>query len=151
MHCPSCGAEVREDAQFCPNCGAKLSGVKVNNQLPSSGTSLFLDIAVLITAGVSFIFSIIILIGTLVVNGRMNSFINSIISQISSSSWGADIYDPTFNQVVQYVRNAVSGIGRFITFTGILIFLLLVLISLIAFAVVSVNRKISRMSNFKDY
>ena len=151
MHCPSYGAEVREDAQFCPNCGAKLSGVKVNNQLPSSGTSLFLDIAVLITAGVSFIFSIIILIGTLVVNGRMNSFINSIISQISSSSWGADIYDPTFNQVVQYVRNAVSGIGRFITFTGILIFLLLVLISLIAFAVVSVNRKISRMSNFKDY
>jgi len=151
MHCPSCGAEVREDAQFCPNCGAKLSGVKVNNQLPSSGTSLFLDIAVLITAGVSFIFSIIILIGTLGVNGRMNSFINSIISQISSSSWGADIYDPTFNQVVQYVRNAVSGIGRFITFTGILIFLLLVLISLIAFAVVSVNRKISRMSNFKDY
>jgi hypothetical protein len=148
MHCPSCGAEVREDAQFCPNCGAKLSGVKVNNQLPSSGTSLFLDIAVLITAGVSFIFSIIILIGTLVVNGRMNSFINSIISQISSL--GANIYDPTFNQVVQYVRNAVSGIGRFITFTGILIFLLLVLISLIAFAVVSINKKVSKLSEYKD-
>jgi uncharacterized membrane protein YvbJ len=149
MFCPNCGAEVREDAQFCPNCGEKLSGVKVTKQLPSSGNSLFLNIIVLITAGVSFIFSIIILIGSLSVNSRMNSFVNSIISQISS--FGANINDPTFNQVIQYVRNGISGIGRFMTFTGILIFLILFLISLIAFTIVSVNRKISRMSNLKDH
>ncbi|MGC8979749.1 zinc ribbon domain-containing protein [Caldisericum sp.] len=147
MHCPNCGAEVREDAKFCPNCGAKLSGVKVNNQLPQSGTSLFLDIAVLITAGVSFIFSIIILIGSLSVNSRMNSFVNSIISQINSM--GADMSDPTSTMVIQYVRNGISGIGRFITFTGILIFLILALISLIAFAVISINRKVSKLSEFK--
>ncbi|MGC9000873.1 zinc ribbon domain-containing protein [Caldisericum sp.] len=147
MHCPNCGAEVRDDAKFCPNCGAKLSGVKVNNQLPSSGTSLFLDIAVLITAGVSFIFSIIILIGSLSVNSRMNSFVNSIISQINSM--GADMSDPTSTMVIQYVRNGISGIGRFITFTGILIFLILALISLIAFAVISINRKVSKLSEFK--
>jgi predicted nucleic acid-binding Zn ribbon protein len=147
MHCPNCGAEVRDDAKFCPNCGAKLSGVKVNNQLPQSGTSLFLDIAVLITAGVSFIFSIIILIGSLSVNSRMNSFVNSIISQINSM--GADMSDPTSTMVIQYVRNGISGIGRFITFTGILIFLILALISLIAFAVISINRKVSKLSEFK--
>lgn len=149
MFCPNCGAEVREDAQFCPNCGEKLSGVKVTEQLPLSDNSLFLNIIVLITAGVSFIFSIIILIGSLSVNSRMNSFVNSIISQISS--FGANINDPTFNQVIQYVRNGISGIGRFMTFTGILIFLILFLISLIAFTIVSVNRKISRMSNLKDH
>lgn len=144
MHCPNCGAEVREDAQFCPNCGAKLTGVQVASQSPSKGSSSFLDILVLITAGVSFVFSIIILAGALSVNSRMNSFVNSIISQINSM--GADMSDPTSAMVIQYVRNAISGIGRFITFTGVLIFLILVLISLIAFAVVSINRKLNKTS-----
>ncbi|MGC8789859.1 MAG: hypothetical protein ACP5QM_08140, partial [Caldisericum sp.] len=81
------------------------------------------------------------------VNSRMNSFVNSIISQINSM--GADMSDPTSTMVIQYVRNGISGIGRFITFTGILIFLILALISLIAFAVISINRKVSKLSEFK--
>jgi len=144
MHCPNCGAEVREDAQFCPNCGAKLTEVKITGKIPSVSSSLFLDIIVLITASASLIFSIIILIGSLSISGRMNSFVNSIISQINSM--GADMSDPTSAMVIQYVRNAISGIGRFITFTGVLIFLILVLISLIAFAVVSINRKLNKTS-----
>jgi hypothetical protein len=143
MHCPNCGAEVRDDAQFCPNCGAKLTGLGIASRSPSKGSSSFLDVLVLITAGVSFIFSIIILAGALSVNSRMNFLVNSIISQINSM--GADMSDPTSQMVIQYVRNGISGVGRFITYTGIVIFLVLALISLIAFAVVSINRKLNKM------
>jgi UDP-N-acetylglucosamine enolpyruvyl transferase len=143
MHCPNCGVEVRDDAQFCPNCGAKLTGLQVTSQSSPKGSSSFLDVLVSITAIASFIFSIVILIGALSVNSRMNSFVNSIISQISSM--GADMSDPTSQMVIQYVRNGISGVGRFITYTGIVIFLILALISLIAFAVVSINRKLNKM------
>ena len=142
MFCPNCGKEIPDGSKFCPYCGAKLEG-NVTSQSSPKGSSSFLDVLISITAIVSLIFSIVILIGALSVNSRMSFLVNSIISQISST--GADMSDPTSQMVIQYVRNGISGVGRFITYTGIVIFLVLALISLIAFAVVSINRKLNKM------
>jgi len=142
MFCPNCGRQIPDGSKFCPYCGASLEG-NVTSQSSPKGSSSFLDVLISITAIVSLIFSIVILIGALSVNSRMSFLVNSIISQISST--GADMSDPTSQMVIQYVRNGISGVGRFITYTGIVIFLILTLISLIAFAVVSINRKLNKM------
>jgi len=149
MHCPNCGVEVPEDVQFCPNCGAKLEvmkGGKANVSVrTSSSTSSIVYVIASLVAGALTIFSVIILVGFISLSSRLNSLLNTVL--VSLNAFGADTYDPTVNQIIQYAKNAISGIGRTATLMSILIFLTLFLLALVAFLIVSINRKVDRISN----
>jgi len=141
--------EVPEDIQFCPNCGAKLEvmrgrKVSIPARKSSSTSSIFYVIASLF-GGALAIFSVIILVGSISIGSRLNSLLNTAL--VSLNAFDADIYDPTMNQIIQYAKNVISGIGRATTLVGILIFLTLFLLALVAFLLVSINRKVDRIGS----
>lgn len=155
MFCQNCGREVPDGTKFCPYCGAKIDQAELvhkNKEMFRSSSAVF-NIFMQIMAGLLVLISIVILIGTFVLTGRIRSSVST--SQISAfaSELGlgaADMQNPIFMRIVQVIQNAVSGISRFLTWVGLIIFLILCTIGLISFVVVSTSKKLGKLEQNKD-
>lgn len=142
MFCKNCGKEIAEGSQFCPFCGAKPSDVSTTRRSHPVATGSLLDTLVLIAASLLGIVSLVSLIGSLSASSKLNGTVNSIVTMLSSMGLDTSS-DATAAQIVQYARTAMSSMSRFVVFAGITFFLILLLMGLIAFLVVAIDRKVS--------
>jgi hypothetical protein len=142
MFCKNCGKEIAEVSQFCPYCGAKPSEVPMTGRRHPVVPGSLLDILVLVAAGLLGIISLVFLVGSFSFSGQLNGTVNAVVAMLSTMGLDTST-DVTAIQVVQYARTAMSGMSKFVVFAGITLFLVLLLMGLIAFLVVTIDRKVS--------
>jgi len=125
MFCPNCGKEIPDETKFCPYCGVKVERGEV-------------------------LISIVILIESLVISGRIRNFVSTPQIMTFAGNLGAtsaDLQNPIFFQILEVIQNAASGISRFLTLFGLIIFVTLCSIGFIAFAVVSINKTLNKIKS----
>jgi len=152
MFCPNCGKEIPDETKFCPYCGVKVERGEVvyKGKGNLSSSSFILNIFMQIMAGLLVLISIVILIESLVISGRIRNFVSTPQIMTFAGNLGAtstDLQNPIFFQILEVIQNASSGISRFLTLFGLIIFVTLCSIGFIAFAVVSINKTLNKIKS----
>ena len=152
MYCPNCGKEIPDGSKFCPYCGTKVEQGEIvyKGKGNLSSSSFILNILMQIMAGLLVLISIAILIESFVISGRIRNFVSTSQIMAFANELGAPpevLQNPIFLQILKPIQNAASGISRFLTLNGLIIFVTLCLIGLIAFAVVSINKRLDKIKS----
>ncbi len=151
MYCPNCGKEIPEGYRFCPECGYNVTMGSISTEVytPQTKTNSFINILSIVMGTMLIIFSILILIGSIMIKFRLQNSISQLFSPYgilaNLTSLGIDVNDPTFNYIVNNISNSINNFSNYLILIGFLIFLVLFLMGIYSYILNSINRKVNEI------